>query len=62
MKSFKLDHIALTITDIKITENFYSNILGLTKIYRPKFVIPGLWCQMSTRFAGKRQLTLPILS
>ena len=43
MKSFKLDHIALTITDIKITENFYSNILGLTKIYRPKFVIPGLW-------------------
>ena len=20
------------------------------------------WCQMSTRFAGKRQLTLPILS
>ena len=43
MKSFKLDHIALTITDMEITENFYSNILELTKIYRPEFVTPGLW-------------------
>lgn len=43
MKSFKLDHIALTVIDIEITEKFYSNILGLTKIYRPKFDTPGLW-------------------
>jgi extradiol dioxygenase family protein len=43
MKLFKLDHIALTITNIEVAENFYSNILELTKIYRPGFITPGLW-------------------
>ncbi|MED7819375.1 MULTISPECIES: VOC family protein [unclassified Francisella] len=42
-KKVKLSHIALIIKSLEDTENFYSNILGFEKIYRPNFKSKGLW-------------------
>lgn len=38
----------MTIENIELTKNFYSNILELTKTYRLKFIIPGLWYDLGT--------------
>lgn len=40
-------HSAILITDLEKSEDFYGNILGLSKIERPlKF--PGVWYQIGT--------------
>jgi glyoxylase I family protein len=41
-----LHHIALTVTDLERSRNFYREILSLTEILRPPFNFPGAWFQL----------------
>ena len=37
------DHFTILTDDLLMTENFYTNLLGLTVGPRPDFKFPGLW-------------------
>jgi glyoxylase I family protein len=40
----RIEHVALTVTDVERAKHFYSQILNLTEIPRPKsFDFPGAW-------------------
>jgi catechol 2,3-dioxygenase-like lactoylglutathione lyase family enzyme len=39
-------HIALTVTDLERSKQFYREILGLREIARPPFNFPGAWFQL----------------
>ena len=43
LNKIRLSHIALIIKNLENSENFYSDILGFEKIYRPSFKSKGLW-------------------
>lgn len=45
MQITKCLHASVLVTDLEKAENFYSNILGLTKVERP-FNFPGAWYQI----------------
>ncbi len=45
MQIIECFHTALLVTDLQTAEDFYSNVLGLTKIDR-KFNYPGTWYQI----------------
>ena len=53
---FKIEtihHVSLPVTDLERSKKFYSEILGLKEIDRPRFDFPGAWYQV-----GDRQLHL----
>ena len=41
-----LHHIALKTQDLPASEQFYIEVLGMTKVDRPNFDFPGAWLQM----------------
>ena len=36
-------HVSLNVDDAEVTGRFYEDVLGLTRIERPDFGIPGVW-------------------
>jgi len=40
------DHITLVVKDLKASQNFYVNILGMRLVPRPPFSFDGLWFQL----------------
>lgn len=40
-----LHHVSINVHDIKETGDFYLNVLGLEKVFRPDLGFPGLWLQ-----------------
>ena len=43
VKPSGFSHVAVKITDVEKSRNFYENVIGLKKIPRPKINIPGEW-------------------
>src|SRR5436190_21085053 len=48
MKIHELNHIALYVTDVQRSSDFYHNILQLESIPRPAFTFPGAWFRLGT--------------
>ena len=46
MALLDLHHVAIKSSDLEVTERFYTKILGMKKVKRPKFAFPGLWFEM----------------
>ena len=46
LKTGKVNHVALKVTDVDKSREFYEKIVGLKKIPRPKINIPGEWYQL----------------
>ena len=40
------DHVTLVVSDLRATENFYVNVLGLKKTTRPAFDFKGDWYEI----------------
>ena len=49
MTTLELNHIAIYVTDLKCSTDFYSNVLRLTPIPRPAFNFPGAWFRLGTQ-------------
>jgi catechol 2,3-dioxygenase-like lactoylglutathione lyase family enzyme len=43
IKTGRVNHVAVKITDVDKSREFYEKIIGLKKIPRPKINIPGEW-------------------
>lgn len=43
MVDLKLHHVAVIVTDLDRSAQFYGQLFGLSPIERPPFTIPGLW-------------------
>jgi len=43
IEKLKISHIALIVTDLDKARGFYTKILNLEEIERPRFYIQGLW-------------------
>ena len=43
MKTLELNHVALYVTDLKRSTEFYRRVLQLEPIPRPAFTFPGAW-------------------
>jgi lactoylglutathione lyase len=48
MKILGLNHVALYVTDVKRSCEFYRTLLRLEPIPRPAFSYPGAWFQLGT--------------
>ena len=48
MKTLELNHVAVYVTDLKRSVEFYQKVLKLTPIPRPAFNFPGAWFQLGT--------------
>lgn len=48
-----LHHVSLPVTELKVSEKFYGEIVGLKKIERPDFKFKGAWYEV-----GEQQLHL----
>lgn len=46
MKVTQLNHVALHVADLAVSDAFYENVLGLKKIERPAFPFPGSWFRL----------------
>ena len=46
MPLLDLHHVAIKSKNLTETEKFYSKVLGMKKVARPKFSFPGLWFEM----------------
>ncbi len=46
LKTGRVNHIALKITDVEKAREFYETIVGLEKLPRPQVNIPGVWFQL----------------
>jgi glyoxylase I family protein len=42
-KAFKFNHVAVNVTDVDKSREFYEKVIGLKKLPRPKINIPGEW-------------------
>src|SRR2546430_2634022 len=49
MKIRELNHVALHVTDVKKSVDFYQRVLRLESIPRPAFDFPGAWFQLGTQ-------------
>jgi catechol 2,3-dioxygenase-like lactoylglutathione lyase family enzyme len=49
----ELNHVALHVRDLSVSEHFYEHVLGLPRIPRPAFSFPGAWFAL-----GKQELHL----
>lgn len=48
MKIAELNHVALLVTDVQRSCEFYLRVMKLTPIPRPAFDFPGAWFQLGT--------------
>lgn len=39
-------HVAICVTDLERSKQFYSGVLGLREIDRPPFTVPGAWYEL----------------
>lgn len=46
MKIFELNHVAIHVTDVERSCEFYRNVLKLESIQRPAFTFPGAWFRL----------------
>lgn len=46
MEIATLHHVAITVTDLERSKNFYREVLSLEEIPRPPFNFPGAWFQL----------------
>lgn len=46
IKTGKVNHVALRISDVDKSREFYEKVVGLKKIPRPDIKIPGEWYQL----------------
>ena len=51
----RLHHIAVIVTDVERSKNFYGGVLGLQEIPRPPFDFGGVWYQLAD---GQLHLTV----
>jgi catechol 2,3-dioxygenase-like lactoylglutathione lyase family enzyme len=49
MRFLQLDHVAIHVTDVEKSCEFYENVLKLEPIPRPAFSFPGAWFQLGER-------------
>jgi len=43
VKATMINHVAINVTDVDKSREFYEKVIGLKKIPRPKISIPGEW-------------------
>lgn len=48
MTIFELNHVAIYVTDIQRSRDFYERVLKLEPIPRPAFSFPGAWFRLGT--------------
>ncbi len=48
MQIASLDHVALHVADVVISEGFYRQVLGLESLSRPAFDFPGAWLRIGS--------------
>lgn len=41
-----LHHVSLNVHDAELTARFYEEVLGLSRVARPDFGVPGAWFQL----------------
>ena len=46
MKTTQLNHVALHVSDVEASVNFYQKVLLLKPLPRPAFTFPGAWFQL----------------
>jgi lactoylglutathione lyase len=46
MRFVHLNHVALEVQDLRRTQRFYEDVLGLQPIPRPAFKFPGAWYRL----------------
>jgi catechol 2,3-dioxygenase-like lactoylglutathione lyase family enzyme len=46
IKTGRVNHVALKVTDVDKSRDFYEKVVGLKKLPRPKINIPGEWYQL----------------
>src|SRR5947199_2183005 len=44
----ELNHVAIYVTDVKRSSDFYGNVLRLEPMPRPAFTFPGAWFRLGT--------------
>src|SRR5580765_1875988 len=49
MTTLELNHVAIYVTDLKRSIEFYQKVLRLTPIPRPAFNFPGAWFRLGTQ-------------
>ena len=49
MKVIELNHVAIHVTDVKKSVDFYERVLRLEPIPRPAFDFPGAWFRLGIR-------------
>ena len=42
----ELNHVALPVSDLRVSRQFYGNILGFEELERPKFSFAGAWYRL----------------
>jgi lactoylglutathione lyase len=47
--TLELNHVAIYVTDLRRSIEFYQNVLRLTPIPRPAFNFPGAWFRLGTQ-------------
>ena len=48
MKTLELNHVAIYVTDVARSSDFYREVLGLELMARPAFSFPGAWFRLGT--------------
>ena len=48
MKIYQLNHVALHVSDVAGSSEFYSRVLRLQALTRPAFDFPGAWFRLGT--------------
>ena len=48
MKTLELNHVAIYVTDVARSSEFYLDVLRLESIPRPAFTFPGAWFRLGT--------------
>lgn len=49
MQVLELNHVALHVSDLEASRQFYQNTLRLEPLARPAFAFPGAWFRLSER-------------
>lgn len=64
MRIVELNHVAIHVTDVEKSCDFYANVMRFERMARPAFDFPGAWFRLGTRqelhIIGQR--TEPVLS
>ena len=48
MKTLELNHVAIYVTDVARSSDFYREVLKLESMPRPAFTFPGAWFRLGT--------------